>query len=512
MGRMARQLSERETRFGAWDADDPNRKMVLEESPWLAISQGGREPEEGLVNVLDPKIATSHRDVALAKLREAQTSSGGFPWWPGGPPLPYMTLYVVDGFSRALEFGVEVPRDVVIKAWSYLHRYYVDTLVRDMVRDDCCWESVTYLNYVLSNYPDMGWTGGVFTEDDRRTMLEFSMRHWRKHSPRLKSYLALTLHRAGRTEDAQKVFASVMDSSKTTDDQGTFWAPEDRAWLWYNDTIESHAFALRTILEVEGDDARRHGLVQWLFLNKHLGHWKSTRATAEVIYSLVHYLEREGTLGAREEARVSLGERTRTFTFDPGEYTGKDNRIVIAGDEVDASLAEIEVSKETPGFLFASATWHFSTEELPEEARGDFFAVTRRYFRRVHDGREWTLEPLAEDAALAPGDQVEVHVSLRTKHAAEYVHLRDPRGAGFEPEALTSRYRWDLGIGFYEEVRDSGTNFFFDWLPVGEYTFKYRLRAAVAGTFRVGPATIQSMYAPEFVGYSSGAVLRIAPQ
>ncbi|HMM35968.1 MAG TPA: hypothetical protein PKA62_14690, partial [Thermoanaerobaculia bacterium] len=118
-------------------------------------------------------------------------------------------------------------------------------------------------------------------------------------------------------------------------------------------------------------------------------------------------------------------------------------------------------------------------------------------------------KPIADGTALKPSDQVEVQLSLRTKHAAEYVHLRDPRGAGFEPESTVSRYKWDLGIAWYEEVRDSGTNFFFEQLPVGEYTFKYRLRANMAGTFRVGPATVQSMYAPEFNAYSSGAVLSV---
>ena len=103
----------------------------------------------------------------------------------------------------------------------------------------------------------------------------------------------------------------------------------------------------------------------------------------------------------------------------------------------------------------------------------------------------------------------EVRLSVRARHAAEYVHLRDPRFAGLEPGVAVSRYKWDLGIAWYEEVRDSGTNFFFEWLPAGEYTFKYRLRANLAGTFRVGPAQVQSMYAPEFVAYSSGAALEI---
>ncbi len=75
--------------------------------------------------------------------------------------------------------------------------------------------------------------------------------------------------------------------------------------------------------------------------------------------------------------------------------------------------------------------------------------------------------------------------------------------------SLLSQFKWNLGIGWYEEVRDSGTNFFFEQLPVGEYPFAYRLRAAIAGTFRVAPATVQSMYAPEFNAYSAGATMAI---
>ena len=172
-------------------------------------------------------------------------------------------------------------------------------------------------------------------------------------------------------------------------------------------------------------------------------------------------------------------------------------------------MSTVVVEKSSDGFAFASATWHFSTEKLPEEARGDLFAVTRSYFKRSNMGDEWVLEPLVDGTVLEPGDQVEVQLSIRAKHAAEYVHLRDPRGAGFEPEKLTSGWRWDLGISAYEEIRDSGTNFFIEWLPAGEYTLSYRLRASMGGAFRVGPATLQSMYAPEFTAYSAGHRLEI---
>ncbi len=510
VARMAEEMAARDTRLETWDADDPNRKLALEETPWLVESRGGDEEIGDLIRVLDPKIADAQRRSSLEDLRKYQTSLGAFPWWPGGPPSPYMTLYVLAGFAHALEFDVEVPKDVVVDAWAYMHRHYVDEIVRDMVDDDCCWETVTWLNFVLSSYPDDSWTGGVFTDDDRRRMLDVSFRHWKRHSPRLKAYLAMTLKRAGRDDDARLVWESVMDSAKTDRDLGTFWAPEDRAWLWYNDTVETHAVALRALTELDPDDSRREGLVQWIYLNKKLNHWESTRTTAEVVYSLVHYLEHEGQLGEREDATVTVGPIRRHFVFEPDAFTGKDARIVIPGPEVDPeTMSTIVVEKSTPGIAFATATWHFSTEKLPEHGDGDLFAVERRFYRRKLVGDEYVLEPMTDDTVLAVGDQLEVELRIRARHEAEYVHLRSPRGAGFEPEALRSGWRWDLGVAAYEEVRDSGSNLFFEWLPAGEYTFRYRLRAVMAGTFKVGPAVLQSMYAPEFGAYSAGHRLTI---
>jgi uncharacterized protein YfaS (alpha-2-macroglobulin family) len=510
VAKMAAEMSKRATRLPTWDATDPNRKMALEESPWLVEARGGGQPSDDLINVLDSRVAAAERDAALARLRKLQTASGGFPWFPGGPPSAYMTLYLAAGFARALEFKVEVPRDIVQRMWVYLAEQYRADYAGRMLREDCCWEFITFLNYVASAYPDPSWTQDSLTPAERTRMLDHSWKHWKQHSPLLKGYLALTLKRAGRAADAKLVWDSVMDAAKTSRDLGTFFAPEDRSWLWYNDTVETQAFALRVLTELDPHSKKRDGFVLWLLLNKKLNHWKSTRATAEVIYALVHYLEHEHQLGLPEAATVTVGPRRENFTFAPDQYVGK-TQLVVPGREVDARTAAITVEKTTPGYMFASATWHFSTDQLPAEDRGDFFAVSRRYFLRSHGAKGTSLAPIAEGAPIHVGDEVEVQISLRSKHEAEYVHLRDPRAAGLEPDAAVSRYRWDLGLSWYEEIRDSGTNFFFERLPVGQYTFKYRLRANMSGTFRVGPAQVQSMYAPEFNAYSAGHVLTVAP-
>jgi len=329
--------------------------------------------------------------------------------------------------------------------------------------------------------------------------------------------LTLSLLRSNRKADAKLVFGSVLDSARSTEDEGTFWMPESRAWLWYNDSIETHAFALRTLLEIDEHDPRLEGMVVWLMLNKKLNQWKSTRATAEVIYSLVKYLDKKQAIAAREAVSVQVGTQpVQDFVFEPSKYTGK-AQLRIDGPAVRPDMGTIALKKTGPGVAFASATWHYATDQLPNEERGDLFSVKRTYFRRDSMGTETTLVPLHENenenenttSQLHPGDEVEVQLEIKARAQAEYIHLRDPRPAGLEPPITVSKYHFDLGLVYYEEVRDSATSFFIEWLPAGEYTLKYRLRASLAGQFRVGPATLQSMYAPEFSAFSTGQRLRI---
>jgi uncharacterized protein YfaS (alpha-2-macroglobulin family) len=510
LAKAAAKFSARKTHYEPWTTNDPNNRMQAEESPWLNESEGGRSPDDDvLINILKKETANSVRSQALSKLQKSQTSSGGFPWFSGGPPSPYITLYLVSGFAKAQEFAIDIPRPMITNAWKYLAAHYRELWAE--IKDKKAArhvEFLTFLNYVASSYKDENTFAVHFSDSDRKKILDYSFKHWKSLSPYLRLMLSLTLHRAERAKDARLVLDSVLDRAKTSKETGTSWAAEDRSWLWYNDTIEMHAFALRTMTEMNLKSPVNAGIVQWLFMNKKLNQWKSTKATAEVIYSLATWLKRTGSLGIQDQVQLSMGPVSKTFTFRKDEYVGR-QFLTVKGSDVTAQMSDVTLQKKSGGMVFASATWHYSTEKLPEESRGDFFSIDRKFFLRKAGKGEMTLTPLGKGDKVDVGDEVEVQISIRNKHQAEYVHLRDPRPAGFEPVSLTSGYKWDLSISWYEEIRDNGTNFFFEWLPTGEYTFRYRLRAANAGTFKTMPAEIQSMYAPEFNAFSSGRMIEV---
>jgi uncharacterized protein YfaS (alpha-2-macroglobulin family) len=507
---LAEQLSKkRTTRFERFDEADANRKLALEETPFFRHSKGGGVPEwMEAINLLEPEVAQKQASLALAKLKRAQSGDGGFPWFAGGRSSVYMTSYMLIGFARAKEFGVAIPEEMVRRAWGYL-KGEVEGELQKCMKEGGCVEYLVLANYAASLF-EPSVTG--ISREKQKALLVHADSKRKTLAPRLRILTALTLHHLKEEKRAREWLESWMGLSHETENEGRFWAPESMSWVWYNDTLENHALSLHALTKISPNDARAKGLVQWLFLNKKLSHWRSTRGTAEVLHALVGYLKVQNLTSQTERVEVSIGAEKKAFVFEPSNLETGKQQWVLEGKAIQPqSMGRIQVAQETEGFNFASATWHYSTQRLPEKGDGDLLGIARVYFRRVHSSGGVVLISLKEGEALRLGEEVEVELTVNARAPAEYIHLRDVRAAGFEPRSTSSGWRWGKAQAYYEEVRDSAQNYFFEKLPQGEFRFSYRLVASMAGAFRLGPASIQSMYAPEFSAYSKGHILNIVP-
>jgi uncharacterized protein YfaS (alpha-2-macroglobulin family) len=86
----------------------------------------------------------------------------------------------------------------------------------------------------------------------------------------------------------------------------------------------------------------------------------------------------------------------------------------------------------------------------------------------------------------------------------EYVQVNDMRAATFELLRNKSGYRYQGGLGYYENITDVSTDFFIQYLRKGTYVLEYPMVVTQRGLFSNGIATIQSYYAPEFAAHSEG--------
>ncbi|MEE8424327.1 MAG: alpha-2-macroglobulin family protein, partial [Elusimicrobiota bacterium] len=119
IARAAKKIPKRTTITPAWEKDDPKRLTQLMESPWLQASKG-RKSYRPIIDMFDEKVVAAQKKAAFEKLKAAQLSNGGFPWFPGGRADPYITLLVLAGFSEAQHYGVKAPDDMIRRALNYV--------------------------------------------------------------------------------------------------------------------------------------------------------------------------------------------------------------------------------------------------------------------------------------------------------------------------------------------------------------------------------------------------------
>ncbi len=291
--------------------------------------------------------------------------------------------------------------------------------------------------------------GDALTPEERRRSSTSRFRHWKEHSPVPEGLPGADAEaRRAAPTDAKLVLDSVMDSAKTDPDLGTYWAPEDRAWLWYNDTIETHAFALRTLIELA--PARR--AAAWprpVAVPEQEAQPVEVDARDRRGPLLARLVPREGGRARRPRGRrrSTVGGQTTTFVFEPDRYTGKSNQVVVPGEKLDPKRDSASWSRRSgQGLAFASATWHFSTEQLPEEERGDFFSVSRKYFQRETDRRRVRAEA-ARRGRRARGRRRARGAALAAREARRRVRApaRPARRRASSRRTSLSRWKWDLG-------------------------------------------------------------------
>src|SRR5262249_44063630 len=160
-------------------------------------------------------------------------------WFPGGRADPYMTLVVLAGFAEAERYGVAVPSDMRDRALSYLF----SEIPRHLMPDEANVSLILYAAYVTTSFDkSVPMSGQALAL--ARAWVEYALKHDDAMTPLGKAYAAHALWRLGQARRGDELLERALDGSRTDPVAGTYWTPEKISWLWYNDTLEKHAFFL----------------------------------------------------------------------------------------------------------------------------------------------------------------------------------------------------------------------------------------------------------------------------
>lgn len=493
------------------------KSILQEETPWVLEAEGEAETKRRLATLIDLKSMQQELSASLEELAALQSGNGSFPWFPDGPDNLYITQHIVTGLGHLRKTGMlpeastKLVNAVVQKAMPYLDQKFTEAHQQLLKRVNDTKDKrvvpgplvVNHL-YMRSFFPEI-----EIPKEDQTAFHYFNDLAWRSWTklPRYEQAIfTIALQRNNETAKAKQILESLKQFATRDEENGMYWKDIRGGYYWYQSPLTAQAALIEAFAESGNYSREVADMKTWLIRKKRGTLWSSSIATANACYALL--LKGDDFTEAQPKVTVELG--STPITADSTEAGTGYFKSAIAGTEVKSEMGNIRISVSgTSQPSWGGIYWQYfeQLDKIRSADAGKDLSIERVYYVEKNHGAGPVLEEINNTTFLHPGDRVVVRVIIRTKQDLEFVHLRDQRGSGLEPEQTLSGFRFGAPM-HYRSVKDASTQFFFDWLPIGTHVLEYRLFVTHAGTFSTGISTIQCLYAPEFAAHSEGIILR----
>ncbi len=488
---------------------------TLQETPWV-MQGGGQTGAMGRLGLfLDAQHLASTQTSALQLLASFQTSDGGFPWTKAGNADRATTQYILCGLGKLKALGALSARDSALAStieekalgWvdqSLLNRYRQDSAGKQAY---CSPLDIQYL-YAKS------WFAHHTTDSTTLTVihyyLDLAKSRWLQMNKYQQGMLALVFDRFGDKQAAQKIIASLKETSIYDPQKGRFWKDNTAGWNWYESPIATQSQLIETFSALGESPEWINQCRTWLLLQKQTQDWSGSRNTADACYAML--MGAQDWTSQNPNILISLGDtHVATLSDTPGGYL----KHQWDHDFIQPAMGNITAKMTAPTGTTGTSTpiaWgavyyqYFQDMNTIQASETPDLKLEKQLF--VVSSAGGNMRPVKEGDSLHIGDKVRTRFVIRSQRDFDYVHLKDLRAACFEPVDVMSKYKYQGGLGYYQSTGDLSTQFYVEHLSKGTYVLEYDLIVNQTGVFSGGIASIQCLYAPEFISHSQGVRVR----
>lgn len=494
------------------------KNILLEASPWLLEANTEAERKARILTLFDLNNLSNAGITALTKLKELQNSEGAWSWYRGMYASHSMTEYITELFVRlSLLTGKDAPSEVLSmeqKAFDYLHKAAFDEY-RDMLKAEKNGSTISTLSDTAMNYLYLIAISGEkvppTNEKAYRYFLSKVNNNLEQGSISCKAKSAIILHQAGRKADAGDFIASIKEHLVQTDERGTYFAFNETPYRWGMWPVSVQVEAMEALSLVEGNGDLIEEMKVWLLKQKQVTNWKTPVATADAVYALLcHGNDLLANLG---DVRITLGKKVmKTLASSQDVLPGLASvRETFTENSPEVKAKSITIEKLDDGIAWGAVYAQYLEAISQVKQHGGELGIEKQlYVERTLANGSKQLQRIVPGMQLSVGDKVISRLVLRLDRAMDFVQLKDQRGACFEPVESISGYHWNHGAGYYLEIKDASSNFFFDHLDKGVHVLESGYHVARAGEYESGLAIVQSAYAPEYAAHSTSMKVKTA--
>ncbi|TQI69986.1 TonB-dependent SusC/RagA subfamily outer membrane receptor [Gramella sp. Hel_I_59] len=490
------------------------KSLLLAETPWVQDAESESLQQQRIGLLFETGRMDKELTSMMTRLRRMQNSSGAFPWFPGGRDNYYITSHIIEGFGKLKNMNIELDdRRILANAIAYLDKELMEQKIRrESENSTDFYKSYTVLAYAHTrSMHQEEFPIPAEQKDLVNKSLEYQKQRWTDYSLSEKAELAITLDRFGHSIEALEILESLKQTAVKSETYGMYWKENTASWRSFNTPVEVQSQIIQAFAEVSKDMESIEELKIWLIQNKRTNYWETTKSTTAAVYALL--MQGMDILPVSSNTQFVIGGDKldmEELSNTPAEAGSGYVKTTWKAGEFSEDFGNIKIENNNTTAGYGGAYWQYfeNLDKIKTHSESPLNIEKELYLNTGNN----ELKRIDTDTPLKVGDLVSVRLVVRAEADMEFIHLKDMRASGFEPTNVISEHKYQNSTSYYESTRDAATHFFFDTLRKGTYVLEYTVRANNAGSFSNGISTIESMYAPEFSGHTSGIRVEIREQ
>lgn len=454
-------------------------------------------------------------DAGLKRLYDFQHSDGGWGWWTNDQTHPYMTAYVVYGMSLARNAGYKIDDNVFTNGVNNL-KHQIENAKPDLDETTLAYMIYAYSTAVKNQNIDKSITNELIDVLLKKDLKSYPL-----------SLIAITLNNFDENNKAKDVLER-LKKQVNEEKSFAFWGGQEWHYRWQNDNVQGTAFAVKAILNIEGNSDLISKAVNWLLKNKRGYSWRSTQETATVLFALTDYLKVTRELDPDYTVNVFVNDKKIIErNFNSSDIYKENQSIKIKNSNLKKGKNVIRIEKSGKGKLYFSGTSEYFTENLADLKNDNGFKIKREYYvldTGIRDDKIIYYKKLFK-GTVKSGQDIFVKTTVESNSDnLDYFILEDMLPSGFEVVKDLDKYFID-GENDYQynyhndfipwrwhyadrEYRDEKVAFFVTTCQK-KMEFSYIIKAQIPGDYKVMPAQGYLMYYPELNGFSDVVNIKV---
>lgn len=446
------------------------------------------------------------RQTVTKELSELQLSDGSWSWWKGMKGSIWMTTSVARLLARLdyLHVGNSDTRAMLVKALPFMMDYLkqetssLRKLKKEYPKQEF-YPSETSLDimyvFAISKQSNIIESGKLLNANNKD--MNFLVSLIEKLSPQMTIYgkarSASLLAYYGKTKRAKDFLESMKQYSVYTEEAGRYYDSPNAYYSWRNYRIPTEVAAIEALRCVSPDDVQSvNEMKRWLLHEKRTQQWDNSVNTADAVFAFMFGED------------VSLYNKVENSTSCEGIDIMLDGQHVVCDTAISVrNASEFSVRKTTAGTSWGAV---FVEQQVPLSS-----------IRNKDMGFKVKREVISSANELHVGDRVTVRITIDADRDYDFVQVTDNRASCLEPAEQLSGYRpaitggTALGSysGYYQQMRDNRSEFYFDRLAKGTHIIEADYFVDRAGDYQQGSCRVSCAYAPEYNAIASGKTLSV---